>query len=63
MRSATQRPGESCLSLVERNAKMIMGMVVPKVLKKSLGAAIYIVSDPCDIMSRSSSGHGLCRSM
>ena len=45
-----QKPGESRLSLVERNAK-IMGMIMPEVLKYSPNATILIVSNPCDIMT------------
>lgn len=45
-----QKPGESRLSLVERNAK-IMKMIMPEVLKYSPNATILIVSNPCDIMT------------
>lgn len=45
-----QKPGESRLSLVERNAK-IMKMIMPQVLKYSPKATILIVSNPCDIMT------------
>lgn len=45
-----QKPGESRLSLVERNAK-IMSMIIPKVLQHSPDAPICIVSNPCDVMT------------
>mmetsp|Transcript_34056 Transcript_34056/g.74677 ORF Transcript_34056/g.74677 Transcript_34056/m.74677 type:complete len:361 (-) Transcript_34056:188-1270(-) len=45
-----QKPGESRLSLVERNAK-IMKMIMPQVLKYSPNATILVVSNPCDIMT------------
>lgn len=45
-----QKPGESRLSLVERNAK-IMGAIMPQVVKYSPNATIMIVSNPCDIMT------------
>eukprot|EP00545_Synedropsis_sp_CCMP1620_P009663 CAMPEP_0119004230 /NCGR_PEP_ID=MMETSP1176-20130426/1029_1 /TAXON_ID=265551 /ORGANISM="Synedropsis recta cf, Strain CCMP1620" /LENGTH=385 /DNA_ID=CAMNT_0006955915 /DNA_START=68 /DNA_END=1225 /DNA_ORIENTATION=- len=45
-----QRPGESRLGLVTRNAK-IMGMVMPQVLKHSPDAAICIFSNPVDVMT------------
>jgi L-lactate dehydrogenase len=45
-----QRPGESRLSLVERNVK-IMKIIMPQVLKYSPEAPICIVSNPCDIMT------------
>jgi lactate/malate dehydrogenase, NAD binding domain len=45
-----QKPGESRLSLVERNAK-IMKMIMPEVLKYSPNATILVVSNPCDIMT------------
>jgi len=45
-----QKPGESRLSLVERNAK-IMKMIMPEVLKYSPNATIMVVSNPCDIMT------------
>lgn len=45
-----QKPGESRLSLVERNAK-IMKMIMPEVLKYAPEATILIVSNPCDIMT------------
>lgn len=46
-----QKPGESRLSLVERNAK-IMKMVMPEVLKYSPEATILIVSNPWYVDSR-----------
>lgn len=45
-----QKPGESRLSLVERNAR-IMKMIMPEVIKYSPNATILIVSNPCDIMT------------
>jgi L-lactate dehydrogenase len=45
-----QKPGESRLSLVERNAR-IMKMIMPEVLKYAPDATILIVSNPCDIMT------------
>lgn len=45
-----QKPGESRLSLVERNAK-IMGFIVPPVVQHSPNATILVVSNPCDIMT------------
>lgn len=45
-----QKPGESRLSLVERNAR-IMKMIMPEVLKYSPEGTILIVSNPCDIMT------------
>lgn len=47
---AAQRVGESRLSLVERNVK-IMSFIIPKVLEYSPDAPICIVSNPCDIMT------------
>lgn len=45
-----QKVGESRLSLVERNVK-IMGFIIPKVLQYSPDSPICIVSNPCDIMT------------
>jgi L-lactate dehydrogenase len=45
-----QKVGESRLSLVERNVK-IMKSIIPQVLKYSPDAPICIVSNPCDIMT------------
>mmetsp|Transcript_63450 Transcript_63450/g.148622 ORF Transcript_63450/g.148622 Transcript_63450/m.148622 type:complete len:375 (-) Transcript_63450:416-1540(-) len=45
-----QQPGESRLSLVDRNAN-IMKKIMPEVLKYSPNATILIVSNPCDIMT------------
>jgi L-lactate dehydrogenase len=45
-----QKPGESRLSLLERNAE-IMSHVIPEVLKYSPRATICIASNPCDIMA------------
>ena len=45
-----QKPGESRLSLLGRNAA-IMGSVIPQVLEHSPDAAICVVSNPCDIMA------------
>jgi len=45
-----QKPGESRLSLVERNAK-IMQHLIPSILAHSPNATICIVSNPCDIMT------------
>jgi len=45
-----QKVGESRLSLVERNVK-IMGFIIPKVLEYSPDAPVCIVSNPCDIMT------------
>ena len=45
-----QKPGESRLKLVERNAK-IMSMIMPEVLKYSPDSPICIVSNPCDVMT------------
>ena len=45
-----QKPGETRLSLVGRNAK-IMKMIMPQVLKYSPNASILIISNPCDIMT------------
>ncbi|CAE7032027.1 LDHB [Symbiodinium natans] len=45
-----QQPGESRLSLVDRNAN-IMKKIMPQVLKYSPNATILIVSNPCDIMT------------
>mmetsp|Transcript_6118 Transcript_6118/g.7916 ORF Transcript_6118/g.7916 Transcript_6118/m.7916 type:complete len:440 (+) Transcript_6118:176-1495(+) len=45
-----QKPGESRLSLVERNTQ-IMKDIIPQVLAHSPHAAICIVSNPCDIMT------------
>ena len=45
-----QKPGESRLSLVERNAK-IMSSIMPQVLQYSPQATILVVSNPCDIMT------------
>ncbi|KAL3916455.1 MAG: hypothetical protein SGILL_005169 [Bacillariaceae sp.] len=47
---AAQKPGESRLSLVERNVS-IMQSVIPKVLAYSPNAAICIVANPCDILT------------
>jgi hypothetical protein len=44
------KPGESRLSLAERNTAMIKN-VIPEVLAHSPHAAICIVSDLCDIMT------------
>lgn len=41
-----QKVGESRLSLVERNVK-IMSFIIPKVLENSPNAPICIVSNPC----------------
>ncbi|OLQ04690.1 L-lactate dehydrogenase B chain [Symbiodinium microadriaticum] len=45
-----QQPGESRLSLVDRNAN-ILKKIMPEVLKYSPNATILIVSNPCDIMT------------
>ena len=45
-----QKPGESRLSLVERNAD-IMKKIMPEVLKYSPNGTILIASNPCDIMT------------
>jgi len=45
-----QKPGESRLSLVERNAD-IMKAIMPEVLKYSPNGTILIASNPCDIMT------------
>jgi L-lactate dehydrogenase len=45
-----QKVGESRLSLVERNVK-IMSFIIPKLLENSPNAPICIVSNPCDIMT------------
>ena len=47
---AAQKPGESRLSLVERNVN-IMSSIMPKVMTFSPNAAICIVSNPCDVMT------------
>ena len=47
---AAQKPGESRLDLVTKNAK-IMKIIIPQVLKYSPNTAICIVSNPCDIMT------------
>ncbi|KAL7572552.1 hypothetical protein ACA910_000373 [Epithemia clementina (nom. ined.)] len=47
---AAQKPGESRLSLVERNTKIMQG-IIPQVLAHSPDAAICIVANPCDIMT------------
>jgi L-lactate dehydrogenase len=45
-----QKPGESRLSLMEKNVA-IMKNIIPNVLAHSPNAAICIVSNPCDIMT------------
>eukprot|EP00435_Cladocopium_sp_Y103_P034008 s272_g8.t1 len=45
-----QQPGETRLSLVDRNAN-IMKKIMPEVIKHSPDATILIVSNPCDIMT------------
>ena len=45
-----QKVGESRLSLVERNVR-IMKIIIPLVLANAPDAAICIVSNPCDIMT------------
>jgi L-lactate dehydrogenase len=45
-----QKVGESRLSLVERNVR-IMKFIMPEVLKHSPESPICIVSNPCDIMT------------
>ena len=45
-----QKPGESRLSLVERNVQ-IMKTIIPNVLAFSPNAAICVVSNPCDLMT------------
>ena len=47
---AAQKPGESRLSLVERNVG-IMKHIMPQVMQFSPDAAICIVANPCDIMT------------
>lgn len=45
-----QQPGETRLSLVDRNAN-ILKKIMPEVIKHSPEATILIVSNPCDIMT------------
>lgn len=47
---AAQNPGESRLSLVGRNVA-IMKDIIPRVLEHSPDAAIFILANPCDIMT------------
>jgi L-lactate dehydrogenase len=47
---AAQKPGESRLSLVERNVS-IMKNIMPNILAFSPEATICIVSNPCDLMT------------
>ena len=45
-----QKPGESRLSLVERNVR-ILQQIIPNLLHYSPAAPICIVSNPCDVMT------------
>jgi L-lactate dehydrogenase len=45
-----QRPGESRLELLGRNAK-VFGEVIPKVLKSAPGAVLLVASNPVDIIT------------
>jgi len=45
-----QRPGETRLQLLERNAA-VLGTVVPSVLEHALDAVLAVVSNPVDIMT------------
>jgi L-lactate dehydrogenase len=45
-----QKPGETRLQLLERNAE-VLGAVVPSVLEHAPGAVLVVVSNPVDIMT------------
>ena len=47
---AAQKPGESRLSLLERNVAILQS-IIPRVLEQSPDAAIVIASNSCDIMA------------
>lgn len=45
-----QKPGETRLQLLERNAA-VLGAVVPSILAHAVGAVLVVVSNPVDIMT------------